>query len=77
MLSRESQALEESEGDGAITFKTLDRAWLHAGISNSFLELLLMCFSFFRADVWPDGTLLYHFDGYRLLPEEILSETGR
>lgn len=45
MLSRESQALEESEGDGAITFKTLDRAGLHAGISNSFLELLLMCFS--------------------------------
>ncbi len=60
-VARESPALEESEGDGAITFKTLDRAGLHAGISNSFLELLLMCFSFFRADVWQDGTLLYHF----------------
>lgn len=76
-VARESPALEESEGDGPITFKTLDRAGLRAGISNSFLELLLMCFSFFRADVWLDGTLLYHFDGYRLLPEEILSETGR
>lgn len=76
-VARESPALEESEGDGSITFKTLDRAGLRAGISNSFLELLLMCFSFFRADVWLDGTLLYHFDSYRLLPEEILSETGR
>lgn len=46
-VARESPALEESEGDGPITFKTLDRAGLHAGISNSFLELLLMCFSFF------------------------------
>jgi hypothetical protein len=44
-VARESPALEESEGDGPITFKTLDRAGLHAGISNSFLELLLMCFS--------------------------------
>ena len=46
-VARESPALEESEGDGPITFKTLDRAGLRAGISNSFLELLLMCFSFF------------------------------
>ena len=45
-VARESPALEESEGDGPITFKTLDRAGLHAGISNPFLELLLMCFSF-------------------------------
>ena len=44
-VARESPALEESEGDGPITFKTLDRAGLHAGISNPFLELLLMCFS--------------------------------
>lgn len=64
-VARESPALEESEGDGPITFKTLDRAGLHAGISNSFLELLLMCFSFFflsSIGCQADDTLLYDTD---------------
>ena len=62
-VARESPALEESEGDGPITFKTLDRAGLHAGISNSFLELLLMCFSFLSSiGCQTDDTLLYDTD---------------
>lgn len=62
-VARESPALEESEGDGPITFKTLDRAGLHAGISNSFLELLLICFSFLPSiGCQADDTLLYDTD---------------